>query len=70
MAGWREPKTSDPKVETTFGIHPMFRLWAGASFERKTGPTFPHDALSRSQQQHHARAAQKAALRFFAFVPM
>src|SRR4051812_34454887 len=35
-----------PKVVSTFGTSPMLLSWTGASFKRKTGPTFPHDALS------------------------
>jgi hypothetical protein len=33
MRGATGDETSDPKVETTFGTHPMLLLYAGASLE-------------------------------------
>jgi hypothetical protein len=43
---FRTMRASDPKVDATFGIHPMLFLLSSASFDaRKTGATFPHDAL-------------------------
>jgi hypothetical protein len=33
-------RASDPKVDSTFGFHPMLPSLRSASFERKTGSTF------------------------------
>ena len=48
-------RASDPKVESTFGIHPMLSLETAHRPVRKTGSTFPHDALGAGPAEDPGR---------------